>query len=1481
MAINDGGPRPWTQWRVSTIRSFAVALSREVLGRGGILVVFTSTLFHAFAADERRSADPAYYIKRATWQETMLASADAITRAVPEDGFPAFESETVRGGEPARQISINVAGANELWLFVTGCPDVKWGVADWAEARLIRKDGTSESLTAAKNFKAVLGRHETNLTLRSGLYQKMRIGGRQFERGLHVQANSAVVAPLDGEFEKFEAWIGVDAWAGTNGTVRFSVVGARSAARKRLWEFVARDFADELPRRQIAWEREDRIYEREWQPGDFAALAARYARASERVPPIAEPLTKFAAHLKDRDGLAQARALFYRSRELDAALAEAKGFDFEALRLAIEDLERTFAEKYPKRFSARLREVQSEIRAVIERAFPARNDQSLLTSAATKTGVALAEFERVEKLVRELKALKREALLANPLLDFEQLLVIKRRVHGEPRRSQWEGYGLGEFIGVPRQSSWGHGTMPNVDKWTNEIAVLSPARPDGKLTTLFKPDDTHLVTDVDLHFDGDKLLFAMPDKRKQWQVFELRCADEPTRSADFQSAVSQISNLQDAGKAEAVRGADALPTASRRYSRLQICATPELRQLTPSDHPDVHNYDPCYLPSGKILFLSTAPLQGVPCNAGVIVGMMYRMDADGQNIRQVTFEQDHDYNPSVMNDGRVLYLRWDYTDTPHIWNRILFTMNPDGTSQFAYYGGSSYWPNSVFYPRAIPGHATKIAGIVTGHHEGRVGELVIFDPSRGTQETDGVVQRIPGRGKKVEARLEDKLTEHSWPKFLHPWPLSEKHFLVAGKPEPDSLWGIYLVDVFDNMTLLKEEEGWALLEPIPFRPRPAPPVIPEKLHTNRTDALVYMEDVYFGPGLKDVPRGTVKSLRVFAYHFGFQTLAGIDHRVGADGPWETKRVLGTVPVEADGSAWFRIPAQTPISIQPLDGEGKAVALMRSWMTAQPGENLSCVGCHERSSAAPPGMKAMALKRAPSDIAPWRGPARGFSFAREVQPVLDRHCVRCHNGEARADGEAIVDLRADQNAFVVYAGGRIDGQVIRGVSKRELLGKFGAVFEPSYVALRQFVRVGGLESDLHLLPPKEFHADTSELIQMLRKGHYDVQLDAEAWDRLVTWIDLNAPCHGVWREVTKLPGNQRERRLELRKLYGGVVQDCEAEREEDPVAFVSNVKLANATKDPFRPADAATHAYAQAAKNATAPSPAGWPLSAEEARAKQAALGAVTRTIDLGGVKMDFIHVPAGEFVMGDAAGFPDEQRMSVVRIEQPFWIARCEVSNEQFAQFDSSHDSRFEHRSSWIFSEEYLGWPLNKPQQPVVRVSWNEAMAFCRWLSEKLGEHVTLPTEAQWEYACRAGTATPLSFGDLDTDFARFANLGDVNLRRIADEGWRPKAPDLIPRDSRFNDGALVTAAIGQYQPNAWGLHDMHGNAAEWTRSSERDGSDLKVVRGGSWRDRPKLCRSASRLAYSPWQKVFNVGFRVVIESDAKDMAATKQTDKR
>ncbi|MHC4167901.1 MAG: SUMF1/EgtB/PvdO family nonheme iron enzyme [Planctomycetota bacterium] len=1083
----------------------------------------------------------------------------------------------------------------------------------------------------------------------------------------------------------------------------------------------------------------------------------------------------------------------------DKALKDLEMINTEALRRAVNDLARSFPDEHT--------DSRDYLGAI----------DSMETDLPTTRSALLRREAKALKTVADMLALQRKVLLANPLLNFDGLLLIKRKPLGDPRRSHEPVRGIGKFVGMPQQSSWQLHTMKNTDGWDNEICVLSPPRNGGRISTVYRPSNGRLVSEMDLHFDAEKVMFSMPDEGKLWQVYEVDVDGE------------------------------------------------NLRRLSPGDQIDVHNFDSCYLPNDKIAFVSTAPFQGVPCNASVNVGMTYLMDSDGSNVRQLCFEQDHNFCPTVMNDGRIVYLRWEYTDIPHVWARFLFTMNPDGTGQREYYGSGGYWPNAIFFARPVPDHPTKVVGIVTGHHVGRVGELVVFDPALGRNAADGVVQRIPGFGKRVEPLIEDKLAMESWPKFLHPWPLSDKYFLVACKPRPRDLWGIYLVDVFDNILLLKEVEGYALLEPIPLRRIKRPPLITDRIDLSRKDALVYLENIYEGPGLQGVPHGAVKQLRLFTYHFAYHRVAGINHRVGADGPWEPKRVLGTVPVEPDGSAMFRIPANTPVSIQPIDADGKALQLMRSWMTAMPGEIVSCIGCHEKQNAGPPNQKTIAALRPASEIEPWYGPSRGFSFRREVQPVLDRYCISCHDGADRNDERQIPDLRANQGRHFAYRNGDSRARIIEGIPREDLLRRYGGVFDPSYITLRSFVRVGGLESDLRLLWPGEFCADTTELVQMLMKGHHGVRLDAEAWHRIFAWIDLNAPAHGTWREVVGIEKTRRDhkRRLDLRRLYGGSV--------EDPEVYPA---MARAQIVPTKPRP-------MSKSEVTVPRLSEWPFGEAEARRRQESAGAVRKVIGLGdNLAMELVRVPAGTFVMGDANGDHDEQPLSTVKIARPFWMSKFEITNAMYSLFDPSHDSKYEHKASWMFNEWDLGWDLNGPHQPVIRVSWKEATAFCRWLSERTGLKVSLPTEAQWEWACRAGTDSPLNYGDPDTDFSAVANMADFTMHELVYDARNQFSPDLVPRDARFDDEELVATNVGSYLPNRWGLYDMHGNVWEWTRSSYRrypydsgdgrnDATDpgRKVVRGGSWYDRPKRCRSAFRLSYPGWRKVYNVGFRIVVES--------------
>ncbi len=179
----------------------------------------------------------------------------------------------------------------------------------------------------------------------------------------------------------------------------------------------------------------------------------------------------------------------------------------------------------------------------------------------------------------------------------------------------------------------------------------------------------------------------------------------------------------------------------------------------------------------------------------------------------------------------------------------------------------------------------------------------------------------------------------------------------------------------------------------------------------KTNGTYYMQDIYAGDALAGVPRGSIKKLRAIGLEY---RAAGVGNN-GSSGPggdalvctpisigngsWDVKVVLGDATVYSDGSAFFEVPARLPIYFQALDERNHVVQTMRSWSTLMPGENQSCVGCHESKNTAPPTARSaasLALKAGPQKLTPFYGPARGFSFPKEIQPILDRHCIRCHN-----------------------------------------------------------------------------------------------------------------------------------------------------------------------------------------------------------------------------------------------------------------------------------------------------------------------------------------------------------------------------------------------------------------------------------------------------------------------------------------------------
>lgn len=544
---------------------------------------------------------------------------------------------------------------------------------------------------------------------------------------------------------------------------------------------------------------------------------------------------------------------------------------------------------------------------------------------------ALASLQEFEEL--KFAALVRD----NHWLDFEEALVVLS--DQVPITANWLGT---------------HTLKPT--GYRNKIARLNIRT--GVLTDVYAPTNGAYLGEIDLHYDAKRLLFTSTDLNNRFQVMEVGVDG---------SGLRQVSSI----------GGDI-----------------------------VHTYGGIYLPSENIIFSSTAPLIGVPCIGGKqMVPNLYLMNAAGANVRQLTFDQDASWYPTVLLNGKIMYLRWEYTDIMHYYSRIMMTMNPDGSNQRSIYGSQSLWPNAMMNARPLPTSPGRFVAIVSGHHGvAGGGKLTIFDANQGHAHADGVFQHIPGYGRRVthvipeqlypevdekllvsfpdlrefvgqlieqhmagmdmsdknyhnrlrrffdkcypalrfrypEMALDiDRLVNDVWPQFCQPYPVSDAFFLVLAKAAAGSPWMLYLVDVFDNMVPLpcEFEEGFKfLLHPYPIRQRPRPPVIPDKVDPSQKETTVFIQNIYSGPGLKDVPFGTVDSLRLLTYNFSYFR-SGSHHSIGVESGWDVKRVLGTVKVEADGSAMFRIPASMTLSIQPLDASGRAIQLFRSWLVGMPG-----------------------------------------------------------------------------------------------------------------------------------------------------------------------------------------------------------------------------------------------------------------------------------------------------------------------------------------------------------------------------------------------------------------------------------------------------------------------------------------------------------------------------------------------------------------
>ena len=728
-------------------------------------------------------------------------------------------------------------------------------------------------------------------------------------------------------------------------------------------------------------------------------------------------------------------------------------------------------------------------------AFLARYDASC--DALENDGNVPEVVEKRFALFSEAYKLRREIAFKNPLLeDFQDVLFIKRHYNPEPER---EGnHMVDQFFGFHARPGGGLFMLKNAfgDKPELVNVLENSVVENGRLKGR-RLDSTWGFLAPRLDYDAKRIYFAAADTKNPRHVYEW--------TEDNSYHIFCV-NVDGSG----------------------------LTQLTDGPWDDI---DPCPLPNGRVAFISERRGGYGRCHARPCPSYtLHSMNADGSDIVALSVHETNEWAPTVDHNGMIVYTRWDYVDrgfnqAHHPW--ITF---PDGRDSRAIQGNYSEdersRPHFETSLKPIP-DSHKFVGIASGHHTQNFGSVILLDPMVEDDDvgTDPMapIRRVTPDQLFPEAEIGTHGPPHN---YGQPFPLSEEFFLVvydafsgSAKGERND-YGIYLLDVYGNKVLVYRDEKISCQHPIPLLATDVPPVIPNKTFVGLTNeeratvavpeelpktATVGLVNVY--RTTRPFPEGAkIKELRIV------QILPKTT--VNANAPWigfggenGARRVLGTVPVEEDGSARFEAPVNIPFYIQALDEEGVAVQTMRSATYVHPGETLTCLGCHEgrfNTSRNEDAVTPTAFTRAPSTIKPEMDGTNPFNYPRLVQTILDKHCVECHEQGAK-EGKTFELGRGPEDQY----------------------------FLTSYINLRPYVYVNGNgnanpDAPVKFQPhsggawnsfapaktmPGQFGANRSPLWKLVKEGHYDVTLSPEERRALALWMDNNCDFFGAYELET--------------------------------------------------------------------------------------------------------------------------------------------------------------------------------------------------------------------------------------------------------------------------------------------------------------------------------------------------------------------------
>lgn len=674
--------------------------------------------------------------------------------------------------------------------------------------------------------------------------------------------------------------------------------------------------------------------------------------------------------------------------------------------------------------ASRFERLRNSLRETIQAGAKIDSSQMLLQLSGLEHAVGRGE-DTCLIWTQKMEQWKRDLALANPLLVNYEILYIERTQYARDHHNTETLFQWGE---INRENFRPGSAMRTLNLKTGMGRTLLES-PDG------------VVRDPELSFDGKKILFSWrKNKQDDFHIYEINTDGTGLKQLTFAAGVSDI--------------------------------------------------DPLYLPGGKIMFSSSREPKYCMCNRHIMCNL-YRMEADGANITQIGKSTLFEGHSALLNDGRVAYDRWEYVDRNFGDAQGLWTVNPDGTKHAIYYGNNTNSPGGVIDPRAIPGSDLLVC-IFSSCHDRPWGGMALIDRKKGVDGAGPVVRMWPEYAK-------DMIGKGNWDKFMElkvryedPYPLNERFFLVSrsvryDRQINDYKMGIWLVDCNGTETLLLEGAS-GLFDPMPVAPRLQPVVIPDNRDFLGKPGVFYVQDVYEGTHMTGVRRGEAKYLRV---------VESPEKRTWTNGGWngqgeqapgmnwhsfENKVILGEVPVHEDGSAYFEVPAGKYVYFQLLDKDKKMIQSMRSGTMVHSGEMNGCVGCHEDrlSVPVPTGNRLQALQQKPVRLTGWMGrDAHKFSFTAEVQPILDKHCLKCHDFDA-SDREKLI-LASDRNPF------------------------FNAAYIDLYVK-KKVKLIGGGPAEIQ--QPYSWGSHASILTRVIDSAHHKIKLTVDEKQVLYAWMDLN-------------------------------------------------------------------------------------------------------------------------------------------------------------------------------------------------------------------------------------------------------------------------------------------------------------------------------------------------------------------------------------